>query len=364
MCDAPDADPGWLGRLPGCKTKQELNMKRLFEYLMMTAVLAGLAASCSKDGYESPSVQEGTKVLVSFGIAEQESTKVTNVSASSETAITGGVLYIFNGDELVDQVTMTGSRASVELDPGTYTAAAVVNVTSPSQPSSLTNLRTKLTYLYYNSSGKFEMYGEKSFTVARTGSVPQTVLVSRQVAKIGIEKITVASDVTPVITGRGFTVKRIYLTNVFRVSRYYDAYNPVVTTTQWYNRMGQSTSPADALILDSGINASIATGSSYTTKHYFYTYPNSTTAASDRRTGTWSVRCTRLVVEAEVGTQTYYYTVTVPAIERNKTYIIKEMIIKKLGSTDPEQEIPGAADVEFESDVQGWGSQYNITETT
>ena len=84
----------------------------------------------------------------------------------------------------------------------------------------------------------------------------------------------------------------------------------------------------------------------------------------DNRSGIWIRRLTRLVIEAEIGERTYYYTITLPVSERNKTYIIEEAVIRKLGSRDPEMEEPGSIDVVFRASVEDWPPEYNVTENS
>ena len=73
---------------------------------------------------------------------------------------------------------------------------------------------------------------------------------------------------------------------------------------------------------------------------------------------------TRLVLEAQIGEQTYYYAVTLPVSQRNQVYLIEEAVIRKPGSLDPEQDEPGAIEVTFSTSPDDWSPDYNVTETS
>ena len=51
-------------------------------------------------------------------------------------------------------------------------------------------------------------------------------------------------------------------------------------------------------------------------------------------------------------------------MQRNKTYIVEEAIIRKLGSTDPEKDEPGSIDVIFNTSIDDWGPAYTVQENS
>jgi hypothetical protein len=92
----------------------------------------------------------------------------------------------------------------------------------------------------------------------------------------------------------------------------------------------------------------IAAGSSYTNEHYFYCYPNLTDTK------------TRLVVEAVVGGYTYYYPVTLDAVDANTSYDYN-LTITRLGSDSPDVPVEEGT-VTFTVTVKDWVQQ-NVNET-
>ena len=72
----------------------------------------------------------------------------------------------------------------------------------------------------------------------------------------------------------------------------------------------------------------------------------------------WCQRHTRLVVETELAGRTCYYTMTMPAIESNHIYTVKELRITRPGSSDPELPVlPG--DASFTIEVEDWEDGYS-----
>ena len=69
-------------------------------------------------------------------------------------------------------------------------------------------------------------------------------------------------------------------------------------------------------------------------------------------------------LEAQIGDRTYYYPVTLPESQRNRTYLIEEAVIRTLGSLDPEKDQPGSIEVTFRTSTEDWSPAYTVTETS
>ena len=211
------------------------------------------------------------------------------------------------------------------------------------------------------------MAGSRDVTVPVPDGQVQWIDVDRLVCKSRIQKISVQFD-NSTLAALPFRLKGIYLTNCYGFSRYgsdcgvADLY---YGASAWYNRMGfQSDAGVDGLLAETGLDIPVSAGRPHTQEHVFYFYPNPWPAARDTRSGTWERRMTRLVLEAQIGEQTYYYSVTFPVSQRNQVYLIEEAVIRKLGSLDPEQDEPGAIDVTFSTSPDDWSPDYNVTETS
>ena len=49
-------------------------------------------------------------------------------------------------------------------------------------------------------------------------------------------------------------------------------------------------------------------------------------------------------------------------MRRNTPYVAEEVVIRELGSQDPEDIVPGSLEVIFNTNVQGWQGDYSIEE--
>lgn len=335
---------------------------------------ASLALSCQKDRRPEVVAEETFVVRFVPGSGEDR-TKVVSPSESGEKGIGHWALFVFNsaGTQLACDPVEMGSPSAVELSlpKGSYKVVAVANypksgseALSLASVSSLSSLSSKAVSLSSNGTGALVMYGMKDITI--TGSGTQVVDVYRLVSRVGVTRIALAPGGPSTLYSSSFTIQRIYMSNVYRQGTYgSDVASPSAAASNWYNAMGVpgSDSGLNALLMDGGINATVSLSAPYATPHYFYPYPNRTAAGSDSRAAAWSVRCTRLVIEAKIGGDTYYYPVTIPAMQRNVSYNA-EVSIKSYGSSDPELEVPGAVDVTFSSSVDGWDGPVNLNENS
>jgi hypothetical protein len=218
-----------------------------------------------------------------------------------------------------------------------------------------------------NAPGRLVMAGRRSVTVPVPDGSVQRIGVDRLVCKAGIRKISVQFD-NPAVAALPFVLKALYLTNCYGSTRYgrdWYATDILSDAARWHNRMGfQADAGVDALLSETDIDATVTADKPHTQEHAFYFYPNPLPESADTRSGTWTRRRTRLVIEAQIGDGTYYYAVTLPASERNKTYLIEEAVIRKLGATDPERDEPGSIDITFRTATDDWSPTFDVTENS
>ena len=332
------------------------------------AAVAALAAcvSCGGgldaplDGYDGV---PGEKVSVEFVIGGAP-TRAAGADPL-EGAVDHWALYLFRASDGSREVCeVSSSSAPITKDVFNdveYNIYAVANYPSSFLPASVTSESVLL--------GTASSLSDGGAYFVMFGSAPQTVLgsdqeksiwVSRLACRLGVERVTVNME-DPYYASKPFVLKGIWASNVY-IRSTLGADHPASTVLSsaagaWLNRMGQPGSGADT-----GINRTIAQGGSYTTAHYFYTYPDTIPAASDSRSETWSPRCTRIVINASIGGTDYYYAVTVPAMERNNSYVIADATITRPGSLDPEVPSDGAIDVTFATDTDGWDGPVSVSE--
>ena len=298
-----------------------------------------------------------------------ETTRATGTAG--EAAVDDWALLLYRDGRLAEAGTSSsGSAIRKTLLAGDYTAYAVVNPPASFAPAGFTDpgaLAGAESSLGDNAPGRLVMAGRRTVTVpVRDGSV-QRIGVDRLVCKAGIRKISV-QFANPDLAALPFRLKGIYLTNCYGKSRYgsdWTAGDILSDASAWYNRMGfHSEVGVNGLLAETGLDIPVTADRPHTQEHVFYFYPNPLPGTLDTRSGTWARRRTRLVLEAQVGERTYYYPITLPESQRNRTYLIEEAVIRTLGSLDPEKDQPGSIEVTFRTSTEDWSPAYTVTETS
>ena len=298
-----------------------------------------------------------------------ETTRATGTDG--EAAVDDWVLLLYRNGRLAEAGTSSsGSEIRKTRPVGEYTAYAVVNPPASFDPAGFSDpgaLAGAESALGDNTPGRLVMAGCRTVSVPVPDGSVQRIGVDRLVCKAGIRKVSVQFE-NPDLAARPFRLRGMYLTNCYGKSRYgsdWTADDILSTTSVWHNRMGfHSETGVDGLLAETGLDIPVTADRPHTQEHVFYFYPNPLPASADTRSGTWSRRKTRLVLEAQIGERTYYYPVTLPESQRNRTYLIEEAVIRKLGSLDPEKDEPGAIDITFSTSPDDWSPEYNVTETS
>lgn len=370
-----------LTAFPGSRptTRMHMGTTRRHAAALAATALAGviLLAGCGKDAADGRTADgEEETVHAVFGIGDtQGDTRATGVSGTDESKVGRWALLLFRDGQAapVARAVATGSaRIEMALPAGTYMAYAVANYPDggtgafdPGTVASVSALTGTVSYLSDNAPAGLVMFGSRQVTLSLQTPGLQEIPVLRLAAKIGVDRISIDFSAYPDLAAKTFTVKRIYATNVCSRSAFgSDPASAEASRSLWYNTMGwmtsgSCTSPAcpQALLGDTSVGATVTASSPYERAHYFYVYPNPTPAGGDSRAAAWSARCTRIVIEADLGGTTYYYPITVGGtggLRRNNAYVAANAVIRNVGSTDPEGDSPGAMDVEWSASVLGW----------
>lgn len=379
-------------------------IKQLF-WMFGRVFLAGsllFAASCAKPlapvDPDAPT-GDGDFVDVLFSLSEDaEETKVSGVTDVQETQINRYALVVFDDDSgwVGWQAVSSSASVTIKLRAGRdYTVYAVVNyptsgsgVLNPSGVRTPSDLTNKIAYLSDNAVGSLLMYGYNTVTPAAVVYDPATdgsfvaadpqevvVHVSRLVSRVDVTQVAVDFSAKPHLEGKTFILKNIYLTNIYRSSRYSSDYGYTELSalrTAWYNTGGfhrgeSAVTGMDALVSDMGIDHALSSSAPYTTMRSFYCYPNPTAKAGDVHTmGAWTKRCTRIIIECLMDGDTMYYQIDVPSMERNRIYSVSNVVIRGKGSKDPEVIDYWDDDVDFSYDIvtSEWDGTYNVSENS
>lgn len=353
--------------------------------LLFSAALAAMAlVSCNRQ--DQPSVKvidDGTPVQVTVTINDRSdfpSTRVTNVTYSDESKVNTLQVFVFNGDEREAYRNVSSSlQALVPATSGERTVWAIVNAPDLSEVMSLSALRAAATQLVDNSRDNFVMTGSVTQELVDGGNVPVTV--KRIVSRVSVNKIS--TSLKDYRAEYSVKVNKIYLINVAADNKYDVGGAPAA----WINKLGwdaEAGEKADALLYEAlgeegaGIvvknnqytkegepvdedhaynesthkladGVSVAVDNSHTKEYVFYPYPNiyPVTGTPDTYADEWNPRGTLLVLEVNMfdgngdaialpnGATTGYYPIIMPALERNKTYIVEEIRITRLPGESP-----------------------------
>ena len=325
------------------------------KFLFMMILAASLVA-CSKNTDSSVREQEvSDRVPVTVEIASSVASRavIDEDLAGNEAKVNSLQILVFRDGALDAYGKDLGvSKVVVSCTMGAREVWAVVNAPDLSNISSVEQLMAAKTYFKDNALMSFVMIGKKSVSI--TGAATVTIDVNRIASRLVVRKITNNLS-SAALRELEFRVDSIFVINVQGANNYggngYQAVDGI-----WHNRMMFDAADADmpkALVL-SETDEKIAYGSSSANGYAVYAYPNDYVASEDEQSyDTWTKRSTRLVVKANIGGRGYYYPITMPVMESNKSYEVKNLIITRPGSDNPDKPVT-SFDVQFEINVLDW----------
>lgn len=307
-------------------------MKKIFFF---SAALAALTmASCNKPS-ELAKPGEGRPVEVTVSINGANDTKAVNTSYADESKVNSLQVFVFNGDNLenVPKFESGVLQTIVPATAGERTVWALVNAPDMTSITSLSGLKAAVSNLSDNARDNFVMTGSTTQELIDGGTV--AIDVRRIVSRVSINKIS--TDFKAYRADYELKVKSIYIINVAAGL----TYDIVGEASEYVNKLGHYDDSYDALLYDAVDVPNVKNGSPYVEEHAFYPYPNGNAAGNFA--DDWSPRRSMLVIEAELfdgngvpvainqaGQTTGYYPIELPALERNKTYILDEVCISRL----------------------------------
>ena len=251
---------------------------------------------------------------------------------------------VFDGEVLDAYKKVTsGLSTSITVKTGEKTVWAVANAPDISNVTTLTQLKAVSSTLLNNASN-FVMVG------SNTGTVPSEDPIEIEVKRIASR--VVVKQVTATFSNPAYAAMSCKLVKMFLINAPGDINLELTSApTTWYaQRTYEAVSGLTDFLSTSGGNHELNTAA-FDTDCYHYCYPNPTTA--DSQSSTWSARHTRMVIEVLLGSETFYYPVTLPVLEPGKSYEIENLTITRKGSINPDQPI-SLSDATFEISVKPW----------
>ena len=315
-------------------------------FLMMAAVAAVFGTmSCKKDNVPSmnhgnANPVDGERTELTVGIATGI-TKSTTITADDEVKVNNLQVFVFRGDALdAYGVADNASTVTVSCTKGNREVYAVVNAPDLKDIATKTDLLAAKSALSDNDESNFVMIGKTNADLP--SELPVNVEVDRIVSKVVLKTVNRAFT-SAALAALNFSIDEIFITNVAGDVNYGLTDNPL----EWYNKMDYNSEMA--MFTHDAPAASVVNEEAYSTQHTFYCYPNK---AADSDATSWSPRRTRLVLKTTLGTDTYYYPVTLPELENNKSYEL-ELTITRPGSDNADMPV-SFADCSFSISVKPW----------
>lgn len=298
------------------------------------AALAALAiVACNeKPINESLCVEEQKQVQLTVTV-DDGTTKITG--SSDDKNINDIQIFVF------DKYGVYETSASSATMPVTLTCTAgekqivaLVNAEPEENVKNLADLSARKAYLADSSGEDLVMVGDANVTLFE--SAPVSISVKRLAAKVLLKSVTL-SFALPQHRDLSFEITSVYLINAVGDKAYMSGSTPTI----WYNVGAYDPSNSLPMLYDAVTEGVIVSGDNpYNIDHYFYCYPNATATK------------TRLVIEALIGGNTYYYPITLDQIESNNMYAY-DVKLTRPGTDSPDLPIQEGS-VNFSVTVQGW----------
>ena len=331
---------------------------------LMLSPLAGLlllVLSCGKTGPEAGGWLQpaGDEVTLTVRLGTP-ATKVAAQSATNEKMIRNVQVFVFRAGPGADAGNLeiaasAGFNAELEVASGSYDALtlkcstgqrevwAVVNdsrdrTSGPEAVTTLQELLSQTHQLADSRKDKLLMCGGSDVLTLREGKEEIRLDVHRLAASVVLQ--SVKNDFSsPAYQKPGvFRVEDCYLLNVPGRIRLDGGIEPAALPAEaWLGRLAaEKTACEPGLIYDQVEPKLLDYGSTDTTPHAFYSYPNDCTLSEE---ATWGPRATLLVLEASLYNGTdwtkYYYPVALTGgLVSNRQYSVA-LTIHRPGSLDP-----------------------------
>ena len=318
-------------------------------FLFSAALAALTLLSCEREN----TCAENEPVELNVTILGTTPTRATSVKYANESKVGNLQVYVFNDGKLEDyQDAGQAMTAQLTATSGLRTIWALVNAPTLKDLKTESELKATVSRLAENGTEAFVMVGSTSQELKDKITVPITV--KRLVSRVSIKKIS--TDFEYALASETLSIDGIYLINVAGDNTYAADGTPGT----WVNQLKHKDSEYDALLYDK-VSATVSNQKAYEKEHVFYPYPNPTDAVNYE--ATWAPRHTMLVVEVTFQEKKGYYPVPLPVLERNKTYVIDEMVIRHLPGDVPYKPLE-TGDASVQISVNEWEVGLNMGKIT
>lgn len=309
-------------------------------YLAVMAAAVALVACSEKE--VTTVLPEVEPEMVQFEVTINDG--ATKISESKNDGLVNDIqVFVFNKYGLLEtSATSATKTAKVTCTTGEKKIVALVNADPEQSVTTISELGARTVDLKDCGAENLVMIGKTEVNL--TGTDVVVIDVERLAAKVVLNSVQLSLPLQ--FKNISFEINSVYLVNAAGDRAYLEDNTPSV----WYN-LGEYDPLAsmDLLYEDlSGVTV-ISGDNPYSTDHFFYTYPNSTDTK------------TRLVLEALIEGQTYYYPITIDEVKPNNLYTYA-LTITQFGSDSPDKPLEDGA-VNVTVSVSSWNDnayQYEI----
>ena len=283
--------------------------------ILIAAALVIAATACTKKqlNTEADNPQATAELTVSLPQV------ITRASGESDANVKNFQVFIFQDDKLEATAEGTTAPQTLKLTKGVKKVAVLANHQKINDVSTYAELKARPFDLAANAPDALLMFGEDGLNLS--GDISTTIDVSRLTARVELQKITNALELEA-YKDSVMTLKRVYLINAVGERTVAGEYE----NAKWYNLGKFVSGDCDGLLLEEEEHQIQSEGSEL--NYCFYTYPNSGSSSP-----------VRLVAEIAIGSDIWYYPVTIPDVLANNRYIVSNLKITRIGVDDPDQVI-------------------------
>ena len=304
--------------------------------------MAAVAAiSCSEKEVELPA-HEAEDELVTFSVSVP-GLETKSIGDTDEKNVNSLQVIVFNKNGVYEASAYgRGTALSLTCTTGEKRMVALVNCNMEEGLANFDEFAARQLLLKDSGPGDLVMLGDSTLTVVN--NKPINLDVEYLSSKIVLESVTL-NMYNQQHKQLPFAIKSVFLTNVAGDRLYVNESEP----TTWYHQDRYDKQNTLPFLYDSlAEGQALADGDTYETPHYFYCYPNQTSTK------------TRLVIEAEIGGQTYYYPIIVNKVLPNNQYSYN-VVLTRLGVDSPDANLDRSA-YTVRITMKDWKSNSSIVE--
>ena len=347
--------------------------------ILLFAACACFCMTACQAGLDSVSESETGSLIVSLTTGGSPAVKSVTDVVGKEGYLKDVQVFIFKTDGSLYQREVFPENTAVHaisgVKSGYYKLAAVANAPAMTGIQTQSELEQQAIALSLNDPQVgFVMYGATDNNVMVSGSndSPATVTIdlTRHVSRV---RLTTVQNNLPSDCG-SLKVEGVFLENGLGSWTLLASAAPTVYVNYAGRKSGKNTSTSEADFITKASDAENAaltfqavdrTVSRSETPESFnlplYSFPNPLAMSDDHFGATAESSCTRLVLRASYGSpsESWYYPVTIPSMERNTSYDVS-FVISGPGSKDPNQQVSNG-NLSVEVRVVAWreGASYS-----